>query len=88
MVFAPSAILICGFAGSFLRARRAALRPRNRSGLIEPVSDPILGEAEVNQRDESGPPEKTPGAIMADASANNKDELTDESAKSDGLENS
>src|SRR6266480_4286454 len=60
----------------------------NRLYVLKEVMSGLLGEAEVNQRDESGPTEKAPGAIMADASANNKDELTDESAKSEGLENS
>jgi hypothetical protein len=60
----------------------------NKLYVLKEVMSGLLGEAEVDQRDESGPTEKTPGAIMADASVNNKDELTDESAKSEGRENS
>jgi hypothetical protein len=60
----------------------------NKLYVLKEVMSGLLGEAEVNQRDERGPTEKAPGAITADASANNKDELTDESAKSEGHENS
>jgi hypothetical protein len=60
----------------------------NKLYVLKEVMSGLLGEAKVNQRDERGPTEKAPGAITADASANNKGELADESAKSEGQENS